>query len=658
MHYFFEDLTGLAAATLLSALLIVLPGFGIAGLAARAELIDDSDPVKRACWGLLLGPALLPTLDALLLRWTGMAGVLIPHIALAALGARSALETARRIPARWWLAVLACWLFVAWANVDFDWNRRLNQPVTIIDTVKHAAVVAELARRGLPLHDPFFARPGIAGYYYYFYLGPALIHWLGGALIDARAAFAAGSFVTMLAFAAMLMRLAQEARLIPQGRFGPFVKWLLLLCCISGFDLIPGIAFAKITGITFTQLDSWDEEVRWVLTSILWVPHHMTAVIAIFAACLALAERSRGSQLLRAVLAGTAFATAFGCSAWVAIAAAPVLALWWLYDRKFPDPTPLWSLPLAGVTALLLSVPQLLDLAAGRGATVFPLGFYIRTLGPFKTEAHTLSEALLKLALIPVGYLFEFGIFALGASVFLARGGVGLSRSTSIGRLLLVGTPIALLLATFVRSTIIYNDFGWRAIWFAQIPALLWTSSLLSREQQQRRSLIWAGALGLGLAAILWDMAGLRLIRRPQFYVFDAYVNARPDVDYNIRGTYRWIDRNLPAGMMVQHNPNLPFRALDFGLYSDRPVPVADVQARLFGADPAAVEARLDSIAPIFAYPVSAAQAGRRASAAGAGAILLTAADPAWRTAGGPPAGWKCLYRSQYSCVMVLERTK
>src|SRR6185312_13689383 len=107
----------------------------------------------------------------------------------------------------------------AWTNVDFDWNGRLYQSQYVVDTVKHAAVVAALAHHGIPLHDPFFARPGPSGYYYYFYIAPALIHWLAGAVVDSRAAFAAASFATLIALAAMLFLLAREAALIaPEAR--------------------------------------------------------------------------------------------------------------------------------------------------------------------------------------------------------------------------------------------------------------------------------------------------------------------------------------------------------------------------------------------------------------------------------------------------------
>jgi hypothetical protein len=658
MHYFFEDMSGLAAGTVLAVLLLLLPGFGIARLAARYQLIDD-EPLKLACWGLLFGPALLPAADALLLRWLGMTGVLLPHIALAAVGLGPLRETVRRVPGRWWYAVAALWLCVAWTNVDFDWNGRLNQPLTIIDTVKHAAVVNELANRGLPLHDPFFARPGVAGYYFYFYIVPALIHWVGGVVIDARAAFAATTFVTLLAFPAMLIRLAEEALLIPHGRRRRFARVLVLLCCVSGFDLLPGIVITNLSGLTLRQLDSWSVEVRWVLTSILWVPHHMTAVIAVFTGCLLLAQRPPSSVAHRTIVAGAAFATAFGCSVWVAIAAAPVLGLWWIYEQRCRNSAIVSALPLSGVAALVLSLPQFGDVAAGRSFAGFPLGVYVRSFGPIRVESHTIGEALFQLALSPGGYIIEFGIFALGAIVFLMRGGLGKCRSTQIGRLQLVAVPAALLMGTFVRSTVIFNDFGWRSMWFAQVPALLWTTSLLSsRWHRTRSSWIWGAALTLGLAATIWDLAGLRLIRAPRFKVVDSYMNYYPEADYDARGAYRWIDRNLPRQLLVQQNPNIPFRALNFGLYGDRPVPVADVQARLFGADQRAVQARLLMVAPIFTRPMSVAEVQRRGAAAGAGAVIITSADPIWRAEGGPPHDWTCRYRSPHSCIMLLRQTQ
>lgn len=652
MHYFFADLRGLVAATILSVPLLVMAGFGVARLAARARLIGD-DPFKFACWSLLLGPTLLPAVDALLLRYLGWGSVFVLHAALGAVGARPFWDTLRRIPGRWWLVLLACWLIVAWSNVDFDWNQRLHQPLTALDGVKHAAVVSALAQGGLPMSDPFFIRPGIAGYYYYFYLGPALVHWVGGPLADSRAAFSAGSYIILLAFPAMLMLVAEAAALIPENRRTRFFAVVALLCFVSGLDVLPGLMTAAVSGFTLPQLDWWSDEIRWVLTSTLWVPHHITAVLAVFAACLILVE-GRSSPILRAAIAGLAFATAFGASVWVALAATLVLALWWMFGLNKPDSPRPWLLPLAGTIAVALLLPQLHDLLIGRAPGFAPLGFYVRHPSPVPAEPQSLGEALTWLALDPGAYLIEFGLFAIGAFAFLRSDRLAISRSTPMGRMLLLGTPLMLVIVTFVRSTIIFNDFGWRAIWFAQIPALLWTASVLSREPRQlRHKRIWATALTLGLVATTWDLVGMRFIRPPEFKIPLAFVNAQPEVDYDLRGAYGWIDRTLPANLTVQHNPAI-MRVLDFGLYSDRPVGLADGQARLFGADQAGIDARLALLKPIYQRQMPVDQLRRRAAAAGVGAILLTSGDPLWRAFGGPPRDWACRYRSPHACVMLL----
>ena len=653
MHYFLQDMIGVASATLLSLFLITAAGFGIAELLGRAGILPHQG-WKRACWALILGPTLLPAIDALLLRWTGMPGVLLRHVALAIIGARPALEAARRVPLKWWSAVFVCFAAAAWANVDFDWNGRLYQSVIILDGVKHAAVVGSLAQFGVPLHDPFFARPERASYYYYFYLAPALIHWVGRALVDSRAAFAAATFITLLAFPALLVLLGEAAAVIPAGARKRFFKFLVLLCFVSGLDLLAGLWIWFKTGDVVAQLDWWSEEVRWALTSILWVPHHITAIIAVYTGCLLIARSDRATVVPRALLAGLAFATAFGSSLWIAIAAAPILALWWLFDLGKRDSAPFWSLPLSGGAALLLSIPQIIDIYAGRAMTGSPLAWYMRPLGPVRVLPHGIGEWIVHIAITPGGYLMEFGIFGLGAIIFLMRGRLAESRATSIGRLLLVGAPVALLLVTFVRSSVIYNDFGWRAVWFAQLPAMIWTASVLAGTRRQLTSSpLWTATFALGVAALVWDLAGTRLIRP---YFFPLFINNHPAVDYDSRGAYAWLDRNVPANVMVQHNPARTGRAFDFGLYTDRQVAVADTEARLFGAADNAVQARLNLLKPIFARPLPAAELRQRAAAAGIGGVLLTAEDPLWRAGGGPPSGWTCQYRTPNACVMLLEK--
>jgi hypothetical protein len=310
---------------------------------------------------------------------------------------------------------------------------------------------------------------------------------------------------------------------------------------------------------------------------------------------------------------------------------------------------------VSAVVALIVLAPQIYDLAAGRSLDGAPLGLWIRTLGPIKLQPQSIGAALFWIAMNPGGYLIEFGVFAIGAFAFLKSERLQASRNTQIGRLLLVGAPLALLMGTFIRSTIIYNDFGWRAMWFAEVPALLWTASVLSAGWTQTLPKpLWIGAIAIGLAGTTWDLAGLRLLRQPDFNVSLSFVNAHPEVDYDERGTYQWINRMLPAAMVVQHDPPIT-RAFDFGLYGTHRVAVADVQARLFGADETSVEKRLALLAPIYQRPMPISELRDRAAAAGVGAILLTSVDPVWALAGAPPSDWACNYRSAHTCVMVLQ---
>jgi hypothetical protein len=153
----------------------------------------------------------------------------------------------------------------------------------------------------------------------------------------------------------------------------------------------------------------------------------------------------------------------------------------------------------------------------------------------------------------------------------------------------------------------------------------------------------------------MWDMAGLRLSCP---YFFSGFVNSDPAVDFDSRGAYEWIDRTAPAGILIQHDPGAGPRAIDFGLYSDRPVAVADGDARLFGASETAVESRIAELDPIFRRSMPIPQLDRRAATAGVGGLLLTSADPLWRASGGPPRDWTCQYRSANSCVMLLEKVQ
>ncbi|MET0310044.1 MAG: hypothetical protein ABW023_15160 [Sphingomonas sp.] len=651
MTYFLQDLGGLALGTALAPLLGLLPGVAILLLLERLGFAAGKG-WQRIGWAGLLGVSLLPALDAVLIRFAGMAPTVVFHLVLAAIGGRALLRT--RLEMRWGhvAVLLGWWVAVAIAFVDFDYAGRLNQSVVLIDLVKHAAVVETIVRGGLPLQDPFFARDSAAGYYYFYYLWPAELHWLTPA-ISARMAFAAALFWLGPVFPALLWRLGQAAGLIRPGRERRFLALCVGLCFVTGPDLVLMLLRFLAGGPLEAQVDWWNEEVRFAMTSVLWVPHHLTALVAAWTALL-LIHQARGAEprtqgaLIAA--AGVAFASTFGMSVWIMLTAVPIMAVWALLELRRGNRLPLLAIAAAGLVALAVAAPQLADLLHNRSDSGLPVAFTVRRfLGWQADMAPWLAFPLL--IILPLNYVLEFGIFAVGTRLWFRTK----PRSTEIGRLLIVSAIAALLIAGFLHSTIINNDLGWRSIWFAQLPAMLWTAALLQNMPRLLKpSLGLRALLAVGLLGNVWDLIGMRVVRPPLFDTSWSYLNAAPATDHALRQAYDWTRTHLPADWVLQHNAFLNGRAFAFGLYGNHRVAISDTEASLFGASRLAAWKRIHILVPVFEADIPAAQRYAIARTEGIDALVLTDLDPAWQHAGQPPADMPCRYRNAHVCIVAV----
>lgn len=639
MTFLLADLAAFALATLAAIVLLVLPGFGLLRLVTRFGL--PGVEADRGWWGLVLGIAVLPAIDALLVRFGGIPVTIALHLLLALAGTKDALGAVRATPIWAWAVAALWWGIVAYGLADFGDASGVNQPLTVLDTVKHAAVIASISAHGLPLVDPFFARDTAAGYYHYFYIGPALIDWITGAS-DARPAFMTGSWSAGLALFAMLMIVARRCGLI-DAVIPRFAIIVAILLCISGLDILPALAIGLRYGIVLGQLDWWADEVRWGIGSLLWVPHHVSALVAGLGACLMVSDAATKRAAPAAILAGTMLASAFGMSIWVALALAPALTIWWAVQIASKRQV-VAALPLAAVAAALLALPQFIDLLHGRAATGVPLMLHPR---PFGNGWDTGTWQ--NIALLPLSLALEFGLFAYGAWRWHRSAP---PTRNDLGPLLPILALSGLLCACFVRSTVINNDFAWRAMLLAQMPALLWTAAWLTRGCLGGRDKLVVLLLGsLGLITTLADATGLRAVREPALRTTLAFTNRHPAMDAELRLAYHWANRNLPDDAVIQHNPAIDARAIDFGLYGRHRTGVADGVAELFGADPTRVDQRVAIIAPAFTRPEPPAATRQRLAAIGADTILLTSRDPLWQRAGGPPSQWACLYRTATVCI-------
>lgn len=652
MNIALQDLVGFLVGAVIAPLFMLLPGFGLVSIAERCGIVV-AQGWRRVGWALLLSISVLPIAYALAVRFCGMGALALTALAISLPGL-ARLPGPRRV--RWsglYLAALIWGLAVLAAYIDVEYRGSLHQSLLIIDLVKHAAVIESILRDGLPLSDPFFFRRSAAGYYFYFYLWPAAVSWLSGGFVDARMAFAATVFWTGPALVALLWHVGNDAGLIRPGGERRFLTTITILCFVSGADL-PFMIARALGGPLEAQVDWWSEEIRFAFGSLLWVPHHIAAVIACWTGFLLIVRRVPATVVGRAVtiaLSGLIFASVFGLSAWIALTAAAVLAVWAFWRSIKRDWQPVLLLSAIAIVALIVSLPQITDLLSGRAAQQFPVALAIR--GSAGMTAHGPWQSLAAFLVLPLSYCIEFGVFAFTAFLFFRAYPIG---SPPLRPLMVIAAAVSLIVASILKSSIIFNDLGWRAPWFAQVPAMVWAATMLQwfhRLRQARSTFVALTAIGI--ASNVWDLVGLRigvpLGASPQF----AYVNADPALDAELRGVYRWAATTLPANAVLQENPARTPRVFDFGLYGRQRIGVADAQAMLFGASRIAVQRRIEAVAPIFLSTLPINAIDNRAQQAGIDALIFTDRDAAWRRFETPVERARCRYKSKRTCVVVLR---
>ena len=656
-----KDLAQSLLAVALSLPVVVLPGFALAGGAGvlgfwRRPL---SSQVQLS---LIAAFALLPGLDSLVVRLAGLASALALNLALAAggvfvLAKMASIPGALRTgwPRRAGAAAggLSLWiLLVGYAYWDLDWGGRLYSSLLINDMVKHAATIQAIVDTGAPPIDPFFARATPSGYYYFFYTLGALVERLGLGLVDARAAFFGTTIWTGTAVFALAAELLTRSGYQGGGDIRRLRPILIALLLVSALDILP-ICLLGASGLWPPTLGTWNEEVTPWLQSLLWVPHHVTAMIALWAAILALdtaispnSAKVDGRQLgINLIYAGLAFLSSLGASIWVTLAGVLTVALWLvalLWARRWRG---LAIVLAAGLLAVVLAAPQLHDLIAGRQDQRFPVAVTIRAFKMFDLLVKVRwLKGVGRIILLPLNYGLEFGVMALGAILFIVRAKAGAlwRDANGVARLLALSAAAGLFLGTFLKSTIIFNDLGWRVMLFPQMTFLIWTCLAL-RDQLDRPAAIrprdklivtsWFFVVLVGYATSVYALFGLRfysVLKTPCSIRCSA---ADPQVRRELRDAYGWLGRHTPPSEVVQQRPG-PYRVFDFGLYGRNRVGVADDEATLYGASAAMVKARIAVLAPIFTTPMPAAQAAARARSQGVEILIAKATDPAWTARG------------------------
>jgi hypothetical protein len=296
-------------------------------------------------------------------------------------------------------------------------------------------------------------------------------------------------------------------------------------------------------------------------------------------------------------------------------------------------------LAAAGILAAIFLIPLALDVMRGRADEGMPVELTIRSFLPWHISLPpSLLRTLGDLALLPLNYFFALGIFGIGALVFWRQN--GFRHATEDARVLTLCALSGLLLGTFTRSAILYNDLGWRVMLLTQFACLLWTAAAISLAAERRgvpalQLFRWPVGIGvlalLGYLGNLYNLASIRAhpLLGPELALFDPMFD-RPALDHQLRRAYSWANAQLPADAVVQHNPAIARHIYDFGLYGRNRVAVADADAVVYGAAKADVDARLAIIGSIFTALLDPDAVRTRATGESIDVFVVSDADPVW----------------------------
>ena len=285
------------------------------------------------------------------------------------------------------------------------------------------------------------------------------------------------------------------------------------LLMVTGLDVVPAVvkAFARMPADADMEWWSQAQVASW-MDSVLWVPHHVAGLVCCLVGFL-LVWMAKGAgakeRVIRAVVAGVGFASAFGLSTWVAVAFAMVMAVWgvwvlgWEGESWVRGRVPV--LLAAGMVAVVVLAPYLMELrreasgvetvaasevrvveggATSAGGVRHLLRFGVRHIidpevmlgvpgfAELKRVHPQLEDAVAGLVLLVPGYVAELGFY--GLVLVMA---VGVARRRGLGeaeRTALVLTIAGLVVSTFLGSAVVANnDFGMRSVLIAQFFLLL-----------------------------------------------------------------------------------------------------------------------------------------------------------------------------------------
>jgi hypothetical protein len=532
-----------------------------------------------------LSVALTPILATLIARFSSLSVAVTLFVFMSIVDVVIAARDLRRERANGSLALgrsekIGLWLACGWAClaiaslVDIQIGDRLYVPASSFDQSLRSALAGAAVRTGVPPFNPFFyPGHGIAlRYYYYWNVLCALPAKLFG--VSPRLTALSGVIWSGLALASIiplyLKYFCEET-----VAFGKKSLIGIALLAVTGLDLIPTIVYFYFDRSVTADMEWWDgQQVTSWFDSLLWVPHHVAALVACLIGFLVLwivpRNATLGHRAQAAIIAALAFASAAGLSVYVVFTFAIFLVIWTLILLRSHLLRDAGMFFFVGIVTVAVSLAYLHDLRQPGSSGDFAR-FYIRALESVENWADdsipwdTLREFFIAL-MLPVYYLIELGFFAL----------VGFAQARNYWRrpqrllqwewAAVVLCGVSLLVSSFLMSTTGNNDLGYRGMLFAQFILLLWAVPVVYRwttgNRRGKLRLLFHAFLWIGILSTVYQALELRMfsvLAEDGRYVDEAPWLPHPDNLghdlFRARYVFEQLNRNLPKDTILQYNP-------------------------------------------------------------------------------------------------------
>lgn len=496
-------------------------------------------------------------------------------------------------------ALAFLWMCVVIGSlVDIQVGHKLYVGTALWDHSVRIAFLNSAIRSGPPPWNPFnfVGHHAVARYYYYWYVlcsYPARLSH-----ISARYVLYGSSVWAGFCLAALIPVYLKDFIGIKQQLRRKSVVGIMLLA-VTGLDILPTIYEFIRARFTYADMEWWDtvQVTSWE-DALLWVPHHVAALVACFIGFLCLwsirtnqarAEAAPPTRVAAVIFAALSFAAAAGLSVYVTFTFAIFLIVWgfrFLAKREYKD---FAVYGITGALTIAISIPYLHDLlpraAAGAPSNMHAavqggfIQFGLRTLPSFLVTPFFLRERgfvhpdlFAPLGVIVV-YILEFGLFFFVGWERLVRDWRMRSRLDDAEIACWYLVSISMFVITFVRSSVIAsNDLAFRSAMFVQFILLLWAAGVVDEWIFDRRAwrsnhrrvtrVLVASTLFLGVCGTLYSLAILRTytVLDDKGMIADSatWLPAPHRVGtalFDIRQAYAKLDKTLPPESITQYNP-------------------------------------------------------------------------------------------------------